>query len=397
MPSALPQGEPSPRDGALPSVALDNVSSVPLSFYLHVPYCKSRCGYCDFNTYIQRELGEHAQSEWLGAAQNEISLAKKVLGETAPVATIFVGGGTPTLLPSAELALVVQSIKDNFDTEDSLEVTTEANPDSVSLQSLQELRESGFTRISFGVQSFREHVLQVLDRTHNPDNIANAISWAKMAGFENISIDLIYGTPGETLADVEFSIQNFLELDIPHVSAYALIVEDGTQLARKVTTGAIEPPDDDLMADKYVLIDELLTQSGFQWYELSNWSKPGFESQHNLQYWQNHNWWGVGPGAHSHINGVRWWNVKVPQEWVQRLAQQQSPAHSREILDEKQKHVEHIMLNLRLASGVQKRLLDDSIIEYLESVELIQTQSQSVVLTRKGRLLADYVVRELTT
>lgn len=397
MPSALPQGEPSPLDGALPKVALDNISSVPLSFYLHVPYCKSRCGYCDFNTYIQKELGEHAQSEWLEAAQREISLAKKVLGDTAPVATIFVGGGTPTLLPSAELVSVVKCIKENFDIEDSLEVTTEANPDSVSLQSLQELRESGFNRISFGVQSFSQHVLQVLDRTHNPDNIVNAISWAKMAGFENISIDLIYGTPGETLADVEFSVQKFVELDIPHISAYALIVEDGTQLARKVTTGAIKAPDDDLMADKYELIDELLMQSGFQWYEISNWSRPGFESQHNLHYWQNHHWWGVGPGAHSHINGVRWWNVKLPQEWVKRLSQQQSPAHSREVLDEKQKHVEHIMLNLRLASGVQKSLLDDSILEYLESVELIQTQSQSVVLTRKGRLLADYVVRELTT
>lgn len=397
MPSALPQGEPSPLDGSLPNIALENMSSVPLSFYLHVPYCKSRCGYCDFNTYIQKELGAHAQSEWLEAAQREISLAKKVLGDTASVATIFVGGGTPTLLPSAELASVVQHIKENFRIDDSLEVTTEANPDSVSLQSLQELRESGFNRISFGVQSFREHVLQVLDRTHNPDNIANAISWAKTAGFENISIDLIYGTPGESLADVEFSLQKFVELDIPHISAYALIVEDGTQLARKVTSGAVQPPDDDLMADKYELIDELLTQNGFQWYELSNWSMPHFESQHNLHYWHNHNWWGVGPGAHSHINGVRWWNVKSPQEWVKRLSLQQSPAHSREFLDTKQKLVEHIMLNLRLSTGIQKNLFDQSVIDELENADLVQTGSQNVVLTRKGRLLADYVLRVLTT
>lgn len=324
-------------------------------------------------------------------------LSKRVLGDTSPVATIFVGGGTPTLLPAVELASVLTCIKENFDVSDSLEVTTEANPDSVSLQSLNELREAGFNRISFGVQSFREHVLKVLDRTHNPDSIEQAISWAKSAGFENISIDLIYGTPGETLADVEFSLQRFLELDVPHISAYALIVEDGTQLARNVRTGAIEAPDDDLMADKYEFIDEFLTHNGFRWYELSNWSRSGFESRHNLHYWQNHNWWGVGPGAHSHVNGVRWWNVKFPQEWVTRLSMQQSPAHSREVLDKKQKHVENIMLNLRLSTGVQKTLLNNQVVEELEKSELLQTNGENVILTLRGRLLADYVVRELTT
>lgn len=397
MPSALPQGEAAPLDGSLPDSALENIGTIPLSFYVHVPYCKSRCGYCDFNTYVQKELGEHEQSEWLGAAQKEIVLSKRVLGDTSPVATIFVGGGTPTLLPAVELASVLTCIKENFDVSDSLEVTTEANPDSVSLQSLNELREAGFNRISFGVQSFREHVLKVLDRTHNPDSIEQAISWAKSAGFENISIDLIYGTPGETLTDVEFSLQKFLELDVPHISAYALIVEDGTQLARKVRTGAIEAPDDDLMADKYEFIDEFLTHNGFRWYELSNWSRSGFESRHNLHYWQNHNWWGVGPGAHSHVNGVRWWNVKFPQEWVTLLSGQQSPAHSREVLDEKQKHVENIMLNLRLSTGVQKTLFNNRVVEELEKSELLQTNGENVILTLRGRLLADYVVRQLTT
>lgn len=278
-----------------------------------------------------------------------------------------------------------------------MEVTTEANPDSVSLESLSRLREAGFNRISFGVQSFRASVLQVLDRTHDQDNVFRAIDWAKSAGFSNLSIDLIYGAPGETIEDVEYSIQKFLDLDIQHISAYALIVEDGTQLSRKVKSGLIAAPDDDLMADKYELIDEMLHQAGFTWYEISNWSKPTFESQHNLHYWKNHNWWGVGPGAHSHINGVRWWNVKLPGDWVKKLAANQSPAHAREQLSEAQIQTEHIMLNLRLARGLQLGNVQETVIQDLVSDQLVEVNDERVSLTRKGRLLADYVVRILTT
>ena len=397
MPSALPQGETPPLDGTLPDVALQNISTIPFSFYLHVPYCKSRCGYCDFNTYIAKELDHHEQSDWLDAAKREILLAKRIVGDISPVESVFVGGGTPTLLPANELVAALDCIRNNFEVSSTMEVTTEANPDSVSLESLSRLREAGFNRISFGVQSFRASVLQVLDRTHDQDNVFRAIDWAKSAGFSNVSIDLIYGAPGETIEDVEYSIQKFLDLDIQHISAYALIVEDGTQLSRKVKSGLIAAPDDDLMADKYELIDEMLHQAGFTWYEISNWSKPTFESQHNLHYWKNHNWWGVGPGAHSHINGVRWWNVKLPGDWVKKLAANQSPAHAREQLSEAQIQTEHIMLNLRLARGLQLGNVQETVIQDLVSDQLVEVNDERVSLTRKGRLLADYVVRILTT
>lgn len=397
MPSALPLGEQAPLEGTLPSSAFNNIATTPFSFYLHVPYCKSRCGYCDFNTYVHTELQQHEQSEWLNAAKREVALAQSVLGDVAPVESIFIGGGTPTLLPSGELSAIVKWIHEHFNTAPDIEVTTEANPDSVTLHSLQQLRENGFNRISFGVQSFRNSVLQVLDHTHNPESVNHAIEWAKQAGFQNISIDLIYGTPGETLSDVKYSVEKFLELELPHISAYALIVEDGTQLARKVKTGSISAPDDDLMADKYELIDGMLSSQGFHWYELSNWSKPGKESKHNLHYWKNHNWWGIGPGAHSHVNGVRWWNVKLPQEWVQRLMMQQSPAHSREVLNAEQQHDEHILLNLRLATGIEIHALNQEVLADLQKNLLIEIVNHRAVLTLKGRLLADYVVRQLTT
>jgi oxygen-independent coproporphyrinogen-3 oxidase len=397
MPSSLPEGEIPPADGSLPETTLANIGNIPFSFYLHVPYCKSRCGYCDFNTYVQKELGQHDQSEWVRAAVSEIEFARQILHGVAPVETVFVGGGTPTLLPARELRQALRAIRENFDTSPSLEVTTEANPDSVTLQSLSELREAGFNRISFGVQSFRQHVLTVLDRTHNPDGVEQAIGWAKDAGFENISIDLIYGTPGETLEDIQFSIEQFYKLDIPHISAYALIVEDGTQLSRKVKSNQISAPDDDLMADKYELIDATLTDFGYEWYELSNWSRPGFESQHNLHYWHNHNWWGIGPGAHSHINSVRWWNVKLPHDWVSKVLQGVSPAHSREVLSDQQKNVERILLNIRLSSGIESKDLHRSKVEILNEAGLVEIIGDRIRLTRRGRLLADYVVRELTT
>ncbi|MGA1248069.1 MAG: radical SAM family heme chaperone HemW [Candidatus Nanopelagicales bacterium] len=397
MPSLLPEGETPPTDGSLPETALENVGTIPFSFYLHVPYCKSRCGYCDFNTYVQKELEEHDQSDWVRAAVGEIKFARKILKGVAPVETIFVGGGTPTLLPARELGQALSAIQDNFDTSSTLEVTTEANPDSVTLQSLNELREAGFNRISFGVQSFRQHVLAVLDRTHNPEAVEQAISWAKAAGFENISIDLIYGTPGETLDDVQFSLEQFYNLEIPHISAYALIVEEGTQLSRKVKSNQISAPDDDLMADKYELIDAALTDYGFEWYELSNWTLPGYESQHNLHYWHNHNWWGIGPGAHSHINSVRWWNVKLPHAWVSKVLQGVSPAHSREVLSDQQKRVEQILLNIRLSSGLESKDINRDKIESLNGEGLLEIIDDRIRLTRKGRLLADYVVRELTT
>jgi oxygen-independent coproporphyrinogen-3 oxidase len=324
-------------------------------------------------------------------------MAKDVLGDTSPVRSVFFGGGTPTLLPAEELATALRTIDEHFTLDENAEVTTEANPDSVTDESLLELRSAGFNRISFGVQSFQPHVLKMLDRTHNPLNVYRAIEEAKRAGFEDISIDLIYGAPGESLLDVEHSVQEFLKLGINHISAYALIVEDGTSLSRKVKAGEIPAPDDDLMADKYETIDALLESAGFSWYELSNWSKPGFESVHNKQYWLNHNWWGIGPGAHSHINGVRWWNVKLPHEWVKRLEVQNSPAHARELLTAEQKAFEELMLKIRLRQGIDESVVSQKKKERLEAEQVIEVDEGTLRLTLRGRLLADYVVRVLTT
>ncbi|MEY2672246.1 MAG: hypothetical protein RLZZ508_123, partial [Actinomycetota bacterium] len=326
MASKQLDGEVAPLDGALPTDRLNGIGSKPLSIYLHVPYCSSRCGYCDFNTYTFNELGENHSLKWLVGVKQEIELASKVLGEAPHISTIFVGGGTPTLLSAEDLVAAIESLKDTFGFVEDIEITAEANPDSVDLEKLRALRQGGFNRISFGMQSAVPSVLKVLERTHNPDNVAKAVGMAREAGFTEINLDLIYGTPGESNADLEVSVAAVLALDVEHVSAYALIVEEGTRLARSIAKKEIPHPDDDDMADKYLLIDAAFTQAGLNWYEVSNWSKPNSECRHNMHYWKSENWWGIGPGAHSHINGVRWWNEKLPRIWSERLAAGNSPA-----------------------------------------------------------------------
>lgn len=396
MASAQPVGDPAPLDGKLPLDRLENVNQKPFSIYLHVPYCASRCGYCDFNTYTLNELGEDHSQKWLDGVRKEISLAKKVLGETPEVSTIFVGGGTPTLLPASDLVQAVDEIKKTFGLAEDVEITTEANPDSVTFEQLIELREGGLNRISFGMQSAVSSVLKVLERTHNPENVARAVDMSRKAGFKQINLDLIYGTPGESLADLQTSLNTVLSLDVDHVSAYALIVEDGTRLARAISTGAIPIPDDDDMADKYKIIDDVFRSNGFKWYEVSNWAKLNSECRHNIHYWQSDNWWGIGPGAHSHINGVRWWNEKLPRIWTEKLNAGVSPANAREILDSNTIAIENIMLQMRLASGMDLQLLNKSKVHQLEADGLIDVVNGAVRLTFRGRLLADRVIDQLT-
>ncbi|MFM1787206.1 MAG: hypothetical protein RL228_1156 [Actinomycetota bacterium] len=396
MASKQPDGEVAPLDGALPSERLNGIRSKPLSIYLHVPYCSSRCGYCDFNTYTFNELGENHSLKWLEGVKQEIELASKVLGEAPPISTIFVGGGTPTLLPADDLVAAIESLKDTFGFVEDIEITTEANPDSVDLEKLCALRQGGFNRISFGMQSAVPSVLKVLERTHNPDNVAKAVGMAREAGFNEINLDIIYGTPGESIADLEVSVAAVLALDVEHVSAYALIVEDGTRLARSISKKEIPHPDDDDMADKYLLIDAAFTQAGLNWYEVSNWSKPNSECRHNIHYWKSENWWGIGPGAHSHINGVRWWNEKLPRIWSERLAAGNSPANAREVLDASTQRVEEIMLKMRLADGMPISKLENSVVEQIEKDGLAVVQNGNLVLTLQGRLLADRVIDLLT-
>jgi oxygen-independent coproporphyrinogen-3 oxidase len=401
VPSALPPGDPAPVDGRLPEQALAQLGRQPFGLYVHVPFCRVRCGYCDFNTYTAEELGPGAsRATYAGSAIEEIRLARRVLGDVhLPVSTVFLGGGTPTLLPPADLAAVLASAAAEFGLAPDVEVTTEANPDSVTRWDLEELRESGFTRISFGMQSAVPHVLATLDRTHDPLRVPAAVGWAREAGFEQVSLDLIYGTPGESLPDWATSLDAALECRPDHVSAYALIVEDGTALARSVRRGEVPAPDDDDLADKYLLADERLAAGGLHWYEVSNWARDdGARCRHNLLYWTGADWWGVGPGAHSHVGGVRWWNVKHPAAYADRLVRGESPAHARETLTAEDRRVERVLLEARLADGLDPAVLDDAgraAVPHLAERGLLEGGEGPLVLTRDGRLLADAVVRDL--
>jgi putative oxygen-independent coproporphyrinogen III oxidase len=401
MPSALPDGDPAPRDGGLPTSALAELGQRPFGFYVHVPFCSVRCGYCDFNTYTATELGGGAsQASYADTAIAEIRLARQVLGEVdVPVETVFFGGGTPTLLPPADLARILGAIGEEFGLAPGAEVTTEANPDSVDLAALEVLREAGFNRLSFGMQSAVPHVLATLDRTHDPERVPAVVDWARKAGFGKVSLDLIYGTPGESLADWHTSVDAALACEPDHVSAYALIVEEGTALARQIRRGEIAMTDDDDLADKYLLADEAFAGAGLGWYEVSNWaSGPDQECRHNVLYWTGADWWGVGPGAHSHVGGVRWWNVKHPTAYAARLADGASPAYARELLDEETRRVERVLLEVRLASGLPLDALEDAgraAVGEIVARGLATVTDERLVLTTPGRLLADGVVRDL--
>jgi oxygen-independent coproporphyrinogen-3 oxidase len=362
-----------------------------------------RCGYCDFNTYTAEELGTTpgaSRASYAEAAAAEVRLARRVLGDVdVPVSTVFLGGGTPTLLPAADLGAILRTVDDELGLAPGAEVTTEANPDSVDLADLEQLRGAGYTRLSFGMQSAVPRVLATLDRTHDPERVPQVVAWAREAGFEQVSLDLIYGTPGESLDDWSASLDAALACEPDHVSAYALIVEDGTALARQVKRGELPMPDDDDLADKYVLADERLTAAGLGWYEVSIWARDeAARCRHNVLYWTGADWWGVGPGAHSHVGGVRWWNVKHPAAYADRLAAGASPGYAREVLDAETRRVERVLLEVRLCDGLPLDVLDETgnaAVPGLVDRGLLEVGGGRLVLTRTGRLLADAVVRDL--
>jgi oxygen-independent coproporphyrinogen-3 oxidase len=402
MSDSKPEGEFLP----LPESVGDGSEERAFGVYLHVPYCRVRCGYCDFNTYTASELGETKQSDFANLASQEILFARRTLDSASvaerEVSSVFFGGGTPTLLPSSDLVSMLQTIRETWPLGENAEVTTEANPDSVDATSLEELRLGGFNRISFGMQSAVPKVLETLDRTHDPARVSVVTRSAKDLEFQ-VSLDLIYGTPGETLDDWKRSVDAALDCEPDHVSAYSLIVEPGTKLAAQIKRGEIPAPDPDLQAEMYTYSDELFSGEGFAWYEVSNWARgEEFRSRHNLAYWQNADWWGVGPGAHSHIGGIRWWNVKHPSAYANRVAAGVSPEHEREVLTHDQKHLERIMLGIRLVDGLPTSTLSDQArlrVAELIAEELVEPQQAfdgHLVLTQRGRLLADAVVRSLT-
>ncbi len=397
MGSTLPSGEAVPADGMLPSDALGGVGDHPFEVYLHVPFCRARCGYCDFNTYVA-ELAGLSTSDYLSAAEREIDLAGSVMPPGTVISTVFIGGGTPTLLTPAQLARLIAHLRDAWTLADDPEITVEANPETLDERILTALLEAGCTRLSLGMQSAVPHVLATLDRVHTPGRALDAVRWAHAAGFESVSVDLISGTPGESLDDWRRSLDAALSEGPEHLSAYSLIVEPGTALARRIRRGELPSPDDDDLAEKYVITEDTLVAAGMANYEVSNWSLPGHESRHNLGYWRGANWWGFGPGAHSHVNGVRWWNVLHPRAYAAALAEGRSPGAGRELLTAEQRRVERVLLELRLAEGLPLSVLtptERGRVPGVIAAGLAIVRGDRLVLTLPGRLLADGVIRDL--
>ena len=394
---SLPDGEPTPADGSLPAPAravLQQQGS--LSWYCHVPYCRTRCGYCDFNTYTAMELGGGAsQASWAETTIAEIRLARGVLdGVAAPAGTVFFGGGTPSMLPPSDIARVLAALREEFGLLPGAEITLEANPDDVTDELLAGLLAAGVNRISLGMQSAEARTLRVLERTHRSQDLPRVAEAIARSGMPAMSVDLIYGTPGETEQQWRRTVQAALALQPGHVSAYCLGIEDGTRLGALQRSGALAPVDPDEAADRYELADDLLSGAGLQWYEISNWARPGQECRHNLSYWRSGSWWGTGPGAHSHVAGVRWWNVRHPRAWTQALAQGRSPAQAREVLTAEQQRDEAVMLGIRLADGLPVAALPGgaAVAEGWVAAGLAQWRSADrsrFRLTRQGRLIAD--------
>ncbi|HIV58819.1 MAG TPA: radical SAM family heme chaperone HemW [Candidatus Stackebrandtia faecavium] len=400
----LPAGEPETALSSRIADAFAASSGSDFGVYVHVPFCASRCGYCDFNTYTAPDLGGGVSRDtYVTVLAQEFARAAEICGDTVPKAsTIFIGGGTPTLLPAADLASIVELVESTFGLQNDVEITTEANPETVDEHYFRRLRDNGFTRVSLGMQSSSSKVLAVLERQHTPGRAREAAALAKKAGFAHVNLDLIYGTPGETADDFAASLRDVRESGADHVSAYSLIVEEGTRLANQVKRGTVPQPSDDEAADRYLAAEEDLTRTGFEWYEVSNWAlnEPA-QCRHNLLYWKGQNWWGFGPGAHSHAGGVRWGNVKHPATYGARLSQKQLPAGQHEVLTEEQRYDEDVMLRLRLREGLALSTLDSrgaQVAERLAADGLLDRallDEGRVSLTLRGRLLADVAIRDL--
>ena len=399
---AQPDGDVPPLDGSLPASAQAGAEARTLSAYIHVPYCRVRCGYCDFNTYTAEELGPGAnRSDWAGNLAHEVELASRVLADfpARPVSTVFFGGGTPTLLPAADLVFALERVRDAFGLAADAEVTTEANPDTLSPEYVAQLAEAGFTRVSMGMQSAVPHVLATLDRTHNPEQVPKAVQWVKDAGMQ-VSVDLIYGTPGESAEDWQRSVDAAVAMEPDHISAYSLIVEPGTKMGAQVRRGELPMPDEDDLADKYAAADAAFSAAGLHWYEVSNCARSAdHECRHNNAYWTGQDWWGFGAGAHSHIGGVRFWNAKHPRAWADRLGQGQSPAIGREVLDADTRRLEDLMLRARIRRGMRLSELPagtELLLEQFAKQGLVEPDEEWLALTLRGRLMADFIVRELS-
>ena len=360
---------------------------MPFGVYVHIPFCASRCDYCDFATWTDRG---HLVDAYVAACVADLE-QRSARGELAPATSVFFGGGTPSPLTAGDLVRILDAIPRTSDAE----VTVECNPDSVDVAKLTAYRNGGVNRLSFGVQSMRGHVLAALGRTHDPDNVERAVESARAAGFQTFNVDLIYGTPGETPDDWNATIEGALALEPVHVSAYALTVEPATALGRRVAAGDQPGPDDDDQADKYVRADDLLTDAGLDWYEVSNWARPGHECRHNLIYWDQGDYVAIGCAAHGHRDGRRWWNVRTPERYVDRITRGLAPEAGAEELDATTRADERLGLALRTRAGVEAARLPVTPLDDLVASGLLAPMGDRVVLTRRGRLLTTDVTARL--
>ena len=353
--------------------------AAPFGVYVHIPFCSSRCDYCAFATWTDRH---HLTSAYLDAVATEIDRA--VAAGMPPATSIFVGGGTPSLVQAADLVAVLERVP----SADGVEVTVEANPDAVTAESLRTYREGGVTRMSFGVQSMAPDVLLSLGRTHDPDNVRRAVAWTKDAGFEAFNLDLIMGAAGESVASWERSLAEVVALAPTHISAYSLTIEPGTPLADDPS----RHPDDDDQATKYLRTVDLLAEAGFDWYEVSNWARPGHQCRHNRLYWESGDYLGFGCAAHSHRAGRRWWNLRTPERYIDAVASGSSTEATGEVLDDETRRIEALQLALRTDRGVPTESLDltDPVLD-----DLIDVVGDRAVLTPEGRLLANEVAIRL--
>lgn len=413
-----PSGQPWPRSGEI-SAAMAGEENAPLSAYVHVPFCTVRCGYCDFNTYTTGFGAGADLATYADSVLQEIALSESVIGKSAmgarPLESVFFGGGTPSLLAVESVGDILHALVGAFGLAPGAEITLEANPETLDMGKARALADMGVTRFSIGMQSAVGQVLRTLDRTHDRQSVPRAVNAAKNAGCQ-VSVDLIYGAPGETLSQWRASLEAAIALEPDHISAYSLIIEDGTKMGRDLAAGLIPAPDPDEEAAKYELADALLSRAGYQWYEISNFStSPQTRSVHNLAYWRDWDWWGYGPGAHSHIRNQRWWNVKHPRAYAARIAAGESPAVAGENLSSEDRHVEAVMLAIRTREGIplaekgtadgETLSVDHPAVERLVDSGLAQVSRNGregavptpphLVLTIRGRLLADQVTRIL--
>lgn len=388
--------------------------------YIHVPFCMRRCGYCDFNTYTAVDMGAGAsRGNYANMVIREMPIVRdwqSAHGIDEPeAATVFFGGGTPTILKASDLVAMLNAVRDTWSIAENAEITTEANPDTVNADYVKELADGGFNRISFGMQSAVPSVLKTLDRTHTPANVAAGVAAANAAGMRS-SVDLIYGAPGESLDDWRTSVRTAIDLGVNHISAYALTVAPNTKMGRQIAAGTLPTPDDDDEATKYEIADDLLGAAGLEWYEISNWARPGYESQHNLGYWRNVDWAGLGPGAHSHYgnvlgveqsapeektetvktSGLRSWDIAHPRMWGQAINAGDVPWSGSERISKEENLEEIIMLGLRMREGLDLSRLgntaDMARIQPMEDEGLIVIRDGRVIPTRTGRLLNDTII-----